>query len=46
LTNNLAFHSYFARKCGLPAEGSTPLADPSWTPTSWTRHSRITAPVG
>jgi 5'-phosphate synthase pdxT subunit len=40
LTNNLAFHRYFARKCGLPAVESAPLADPTWNPTSWTRHSR------
>lgn len=43
LTNNLAFHRYFARKCGLAAGESPPLADPTWTPTSWTRHSRITS---
>jgi len=45
LTNNLAFHRYFSRKCGLAAGESPPLADPSWTPTSWTRHSRIAATV-
>ncbi|MDQ1277397.1 MAG: pyridoxal 5-phosphate synthase pdxT subunit [Thermodesulfobacteriota bacterium] len=45
LTNNLAFHRYFSRKCGLTAEESPPLADPTWTPTSWTRHSRIAASV-
>jgi pyridoxal 5'-phosphate synthase pdxT subunit len=41
LTNNLAFHRYFVRKCGLTAAAAPPLADPTWTPTSWTRHSRI-----
>jgi pyridoxal 5'-phosphate synthase pdxT subunit len=45
LTNNLAFHRYFSRKCGLAAEESPPLADLTWTPTSWTRHSRIAASV-
>ncbi|MFA6414356.1 MAG: pyridoxal 5'-phosphate synthase glutaminase subunit PdxT, partial [Syntrophales bacterium] len=43
LTNNLAFHRYFSRKCGLAAGESPPLADPTWTPTSWTRHSRVTS---
>ena len=41
LTNNLAFHRYFSRKCGLAAEDSSTPADPTWTPTSWTRHLRI-----
>jgi len=41
LTNNLAFHRYFARKCGLATGKSQPLADSTWTPTSWTRHSRV-----
>ncbi len=45
LTNNLAFHRYFSRKCGLAAGESPPLADPTWTPTSWTRHSRVTSAV-
>ncbi len=41
LTDNLAFHRYFARKCGqnpLPVPAET-LAD--WTTTSWTRYLRL-----
>ncbi len=42
LTNNLAFHGYFARKCGLAVPPASPAAsDPTWTATSWTRHMRI-----
>ena len=44
LTNNLAFHSYFARKCGLGIDtrpASPSEEDSSWTITSWTRHMRI-----
>ncbi|HOD97699.1 MAG TPA: pyridoxal 5'-phosphate synthase glutaminase subunit PdxT [Syntrophales bacterium] len=44
LTNNLAFHSYFARKCGLDIDtrpASPSEEDSSWTITSWTRHMRI-----
>ncbi|MCX5828073.1 MAG: pyridoxal 5'-phosphate synthase glutaminase subunit PdxT [Deltaproteobacteria bacterium] len=41
LTNNLAFHRYFSRKCGLAPGKSQPLSDPTWTPTSWTRQIRI-----
>ena len=41
LTNNLAFHRYFCQKCGLTTEESPHLADPTWTPTSWTRYSRV-----
>jgi 5'-phosphate synthase pdxT subunit len=40
LTPSLAFHRYFARKCGL-----TPLPEtagaPAWNRTSWTRLARI-----
>lgn len=43
LTNNLAFHRFFSQKCGLATGESPPLADPNWTTTSWTRHSRVTA---
>jgi 5'-phosphate synthase pdxT subunit len=41
LTGSLAFHRYFARKCGLqrPAEGT--LLDSSWNMTSWTQLARI-----
>lgn len=40
LTPSLAFHRYFARKCGLNV-GETEDAglDPDWTPLSWTRFS-------
>ena len=42
LTNNLAFHRYFARKCGLGTRPALPLEeDSSWTNTSWTRHMRV-----
>ncbi len=40
LTPSLAFHRYFARKCGLhPAGGDDAGLDPDWTPLSWTRFS-------
>ena len=36
LTPSLAFHRYFARKCGLhPAGGDDAGLDPDWTPQSW-----------
>jgi 5'-phosphate synthase pdxT subunit len=39
LTNSLAFHRYFARKCGLnPATGETP-GPSDWELTSWTRYN-------
>lgn len=40
LTPSLAFHRYFARKCGLEL-GETDVAgsDPDWTPQSWMRFS-------
>jgi 5'-phosphate synthase pdxT subunit len=43
LTPSLAFHRYFAGKCGLSFdEGSrSPLTDPSWTRKSWMRLARI-----
>jgi 5'-phosphate synthase pdxT subunit len=37
LTNSLAFHEYFARKCGLTPTNASPLGDPNWRLTSWTR---------
>jgi 5'-phosphate synthase pdxT subunit len=41
LTSSLAFHRYFARKCGLNlAAGDDHDRDPDWTPQSWTRFSR------
>jgi 5'-phosphate synthase pdxT subunit len=41
LTPSLAFHRYFARKCGLQP-GLEEAADPSWDRTSWMRLARIT----
>ena len=41
LTPCLAFHRYFARKCGLQPGGEEASIDPSWDSTSWTRHARI-----
>ena len=40
LTGCLAFHRYFARKCGLHPHGEGDL-DPSWDKTSWTRLAKI-----
>ncbi|MFZ3114318.1 MAG: pyridoxal 5'-phosphate synthase glutaminase subunit PdxT [Syntrophales bacterium] len=44
LTGCIAFHRYFARKCGLTPldENQVPDLDPSWELRSWTRLSRIT----
>jgi len=40
LTPSLAFHRYFARKCGLNvADDDDAGLDPDWTPLSWTRFS-------
>ncbi|MCB1824194.1 MAG: pyridoxal 5'-phosphate synthase glutaminase subunit PdxT [Candidatus Competibacteraceae bacterium] len=37
LTPSLAFHRYFARKCGLNPAGTDDAGlDPDWTPLSWT----------
>lgn len=48
LTPSLAFHRYFARKCGLSCEdpAKSPVTDPSWTRKGWMRfapgiHSRF-----
>jgi len=40
LTGCLAFHRYFARKCGLHPHEEGDL-DPTWDKTSWTRLARI-----
>ncbi|MBK7540740.1 MAG: pyridoxal 5'-phosphate synthase glutaminase subunit PdxT [Candidatus Competibacteraceae bacterium] len=40
LTPSLAFHRYFARKCGLhPDDAPQTSLDPDWTPQSWMRFS-------
>jgi 5'-phosphate synthase pdxT subunit len=40
LTPSLAFHRYFARKCGLEIEAvDAARLDPGWTPQSWMRFS-------
>ena len=41
LTACLAFHRYFASKCGLQPRAEEAIFDPSWNMTSWTRHARI-----
>jgi pyridoxal 5'-phosphate synthase pdxT subunit len=43
LTGCVAFHRYFARKCGLHPfdESRVPSIDPDWNTKSWTTHSRI-----
>jgi len=42
LTPSLAFHRYFAHKCGLRPGGEETANDPSWDRTSWMRLARIT----
>lgn len=37
LTGNLAFHRYFASKCGLQTDKGKRVFDPDWNNTSWTR---------
>jgi len=43
LTGCVAFHRYFASKCGLEPldESRMPPVDPAWNTKSWTRLSRI-----
>jgi len=43
LTGCLAFHRYFARKCGLEPLDDTkvPAIDPTWDNKSWTRFARV-----
>lgn len=41
LTESLAFHRYFALKCGLTVPELSSHGDDSWTHTSWTRYSRL-----
>jgi 5'-phosphate synthase pdxT subunit len=42
LTPSLAFHRYFADKCGLRPGRKEAAGDPSWDRTSWMRLARIT----
>ena len=37
LTGNLAFHRYFASKCGIQTDEGKAVFDPDWNLTSWTR---------
>jgi pyridoxal 5'-phosphate synthase pdxT subunit len=41
LTPSLAFHRYFASKCGLRPVRKEAATDPSWDRTSWMRLARI-----
>ncbi|MDD5711166.1 MAG: pyridoxal 5'-phosphate synthase glutaminase subunit PdxT [Smithellaceae bacterium] len=41
LTGCLAFHRYFAEKCGLMASRREIPVDPAWDRTSWTRLARL-----
>ena len=43
LTGNMAWHRYFARKCGLEPYDESQVAslDPNWDKNSWTRFARI-----
>lgn len=43
LTGCVAFHRYFARKCGLSPrdEGAVPDIDPAWDRNSWTRFAMV-----
>ena len=43
LTGCVAFHRYFARKCGLEPLDNTKISaiDPTWDNKSWTRFARI-----
>jgi 5'-phosphate synthase pdxT subunit len=41
LTPSLAFHRYFARKCGLHPGMEEAAVDPPWDRTSWMRLARI-----
>ena len=41
LTVSLAFHRYFARKCGLLPDDESQLQDPGWRLTSWTRFNPV-----
>jgi pyridoxal 5'-phosphate synthase pdxT subunit len=40
LTGSLAFHRYFARKCGIEPQVGIPLGDRPWDVTSWTQFAK------
>lgn len=40
LTPSLAFHRYFARKCGIEPLADTPALDLAWTRQSWMKFAR------
>jgi 5'-phosphate synthase pdxT subunit len=40
LTGSLAFHRYFAAKCGLEPRAGERLLDPAWNLTSWTQFAK------
>lgn len=42
LTNSLAFHRYFACKCGLTPSDLSNNRDPGWHRTSWTKYNPAT----
>ena len=41
LTANLAFHRYFARKCGIPVRAGREIRDTRWRADSWVSHAPI-----
>lgn len=41
LTGCIAFHRYFARKCGLELPDDTAAIDSTWNNKSWTRFTRL-----
>lgn len=45
LTPSLAWHRYFARKCGLAPHDESRVAslDPNWNRNSWTRFTRVSS---
>lgn len=47
LTGCIAFHRYFARKCGLVPldESQLPSIDPEWTTKSWTSQTPMTSVI-
>lgn len=41
LTPHLAFHRYFARKCGIPVQGGRETNDERWRTNSWVNYAPI-----